>query len=203
MPPVLRRFLLVAAASLPLGCSGSTGITETRDPGALTILALAQNSPPVFDPEVSFYAVRGDGREGAIYFQDAGGGQGEEFLRLKLDQASLLRRPDGSLIAAGDSVLITIRVVDATRILFELEPSGLAFDPLHPAELKLEYDHADGDFNRDGTIDSEDDAIEAELAIWRQAVLNGPFTRLGSVRIEDAREIEADLTSFSRYAIAY
>jgi len=198
-----RLLFLVAAGFLPLACTDSTGVIESRDPGALTILSLAQSSPPIFNPQISFYAVRGQNREASIYFQDAGGGQGEEYLRLKIEDRSLLRRPDGSTIAEGDSVLITIRVIDASQILFELEPSGLVFDPFRPAELTLEYDHADDDFNQDGTVDAEDAAIEQELAIWRQEVPNGPFVRLGSVRIEELREIEADLTGFSRYAIAY
>jgi len=69
--------------------------------------------------------------------------------------------------------------------------------------LEIEYGEADDDFNEDGTVDEEDDAIEDELAIWRQAVVGGVFERLGSVTIEDLEEIEVDLLGFSRYAIAY
>jgi len=131
------------------------------------------------------------------------GGQGEEFLRLRVRDESLLSRPDGTPFAAGDSVLITVRVVDVTRILFEADPSGLTFNPSQPAELKIHYSHADHDFNEDGAIDASDDQIKSQLAIWRQETLTGPFIRLGSVNIEGLEEINADILGFSRFAIAY
>ena len=50
---------------------------------------------------------------------------------------------------------------------------------------------------------AEDDAIETELAIWRQEVVGGVFERLGSVKFEDLKEIDVELIGFTRYAIAY
>lgn len=196
----------VAVVLMALACSDSTAPnsnTGPRPPGELNILTLAQTAPPLWNPTISFYAIRGEDREGRIFFQDAGGAQGDEYLRLKIDGASLLARPNGSPFAIGDSILITVTVVDVQQILFELEPSGLRFDPAQPAELEIEYGEADDDFNEDGVVDAEDDEIEDELAIWRQEVPGGVFERLGSVTIEDLEEIEADLLGFSRYAIAY
>ena len=187
-------------------CSESTAPspnTAPRSPAELNILKLAQTAPPLWNPTISFYAIRGEDREGRIFFQDATGGQGDEYLRLKIDGASLLARPDGTPFAVGDSIQITVTVVDVQQILFDLEPSGLSFDPAEPAELEIEYGEADDDFNEDGTVDAEDEEIEDQLAIWRQEVAGGVFVRLGSVTIEDLEEIEADLLGFSRYAIAY
>jgi hypothetical protein len=175
----------------------------TRPPGELSILRLAADAPPLFENSVSFWAVRGEDREGRLYFEDDQGQRGEEYLRLQIGSSSLLARPDGTPFAAGDSVQVTVTVVDPTQILFQLEPEGLTFSSTSPAELEIEYDEAGEDLNDDGSVDGEDDEVESLLGVWRQATVGQPFVRLGSAVIEDLREIEAELTSFSRYAIAY
>jgi hypothetical protein len=202
----LRPLLLLVPALLTgtLACSDSTSPDDgIRPPSGLNVVRLAETSPPLLNATDSFYAKRGEDRELRIYFQDEVGGQGEEFLRLRVDAPTLLARPDGTLFQAGDSVLITVRVVDPATILFELEPSGLTFAPADPAELKIHYIHADHDFNEDGAIDVDDDQIKGQLAIWRQETLADPFVRLGSVNVEDLEEIDAEILGFSRYAIAY
>jgi hypothetical protein len=52
-------------------------------------------------------------------------------------------------------------------------------------------------------VDSGDEIIEQELGLWRQATLADPFVLIGSIKLEDQNEFEAELTGFSRYAIAY
>ena len=88
-------------------------------------------------------------------------------------------------------------------MLFDLQPTGLQFNPAEPARLKIHYDHADGDLNDDGVSDARDDSIERTLAIWRQERLTDPFVRLTSVLTVETDEAEAELTGFSRYALAY
>jgi hypothetical protein len=175
----------------------------TRPPSELNLVHLDATSPPLLNADTSFYAVKGQDREVRISFQDVGGGEGEEFLRLRVRPGALLARPDGSPILAGDSVLITVRVVDPVNILFDMEPAGLTFSPAEPAELKIHYDHADHDFNEDGTINTVDDGIKSQLAIWRQELPTDPFVKLGSVNVEGLEEINADILGFTRYAIAY
>jgi hypothetical protein len=196
--------LAVALAALTGGCSDSSGPDDdTRPPTELNILRVAETSPPLFNPEESFWAVRGEDREVRIFFQDDVGQAGEEYLRLRIDAPSLLAYPDGTPFGLDDSVLVTVRVVDPQQLLFELEPSGLRFSPLVPAELKIHYDHADDDLDDDGDVDGEDDALELILAIWRQESPGLPFVKLGSVLVDDLEEIEAELEGFSRYALAY
>jgi hypothetical protein len=116
---------------------------------------------------------------------------------------ALLSYPDGTDFVEGDSVLITVRVVDPTRLLFEFEPSGLTFSPDEPAELKIHYNHADDDLDEDGDVDLEDETLELDLAVWRQETDGDPFVRLGSLLSIDLEEIDAELSGFSRYALAY
>lgn len=198
-----RGFLFVALA----GCNGS-GLTEPppgeeRSEALLHIIRLAANAPPLFNSEVSFWAYRGRGTKGELFFQQPDGTRGEQYVELDLADQSLLAYPDGRLFADGDSVLITIRAVDPSRILIEFQPSGLRFDPEEPAELQIRYAHADEDFDDDGDEDEEDKEIEQVLGIWRQEEAGAPFIRLGTVRFEDLKELEARLLGFSRLAIAY
>lgn len=203
----MRARLLVAAfAALTLACSDSGGPNDnepSKPPSELNILRLSDTSPPLLNPVVSFYAVRGEDSEARIFFDDGQGGQGEEYLRLKLDDASLLTYPDGTEFVEGDSVLITIRVVDPAQTLFELDPSGLKFSPDDPAELKIRYQEADDDLNGDGEVDVDDIELELTLAIWRQESPGDPFVRLGTVLLDDIDEVETTLEGFSRYALAY
>jgi hypothetical protein len=204
----MRSRSLITAALLLAGAaacsSDSTSPGDGNRPSTdLNIIRLSSSSPALFNPEESFYAVRGQDREVRISFQDAGGGEGEEFLRLRVRPGSLEDNPDGTPIAEGDSVLITVRVVDPANILFDMEPAGLTFSSSEPAELKIHYNHADPDFNDDGTVNLFDDQIKNQLSIWRQETPNDPFLKLGSVNVEESEEINADILGFTRYAIAY
>lgn len=204
----LRRLTILPLA-LALACSDSGGPDDgdgtIKPPSELTILRLAEGSPPLFNPVTSFYAVRGENREGEISFVDdeRPGEPGEQYLELKVDAEALAARPDGSPFAEGDSVLITVRVVDAAQLLFEFEPAGLTFNPSRPAELKIHYDHADDDLDEDGDVDLDDETLELTIGIWRQENDGDPFARLGSLLIDDLEEVEAELQGFSRYALAY
>jgi hypothetical protein len=201
----LPRFALAALVASSVSCSDSNGPAggDTKDPTELTIVRLSATSPLLFNPVDSFYAKKGEDREVRIFFVDDQGRAGEEYLRLRVDAPSLFARPDGTLFQEGDSILIHVAVVDPAQFLFELQPSGLRFSSADPAELKIHYDHANDDFNEDGRVDTEDDSIETTLGIWRQEKLGDPFVRLGSAVFKDLKEIDADLTGFSRYALAY
>jgi len=199
--------ILAGLLALVFAC-GDSGPTEPnpgeeRPESALIILRLAANAPPLFNQAVSFWAHRGQDAKGELFFQQPDGTRGEKFVELDLADRSLLAYPDGRLFADGDSVLITIRVTDPSRILVEFEPSGLRFNPAEPAELEIRYARADGDYDGDGDEDRDDERIEQVLGIWRQAVSGGPFVRLGTLRFEDLKELEAKLLGFSRFAIAY
>jgi hypothetical protein len=203
-----RSSLIAVALVLAVGCSSGDAPDpdapgSQRPPEELTVARLAATAPALEENSISFWAVKGQGIEQKLYFLDDQGERGEEYLSLKLDDASLRSRPDGSVIADGDSVLITITVEDPAFLLFDLQPSGLRFTPGRPAELKIRYAHADDDLNEDGDVDEEDDHIKTVLGIWRQEQPGEPFVRLGSAKVEGEEELEAKLTGFSRYAIAY
>jgi hypothetical protein len=150
----------------------------------------------------SFWAVRGESRSLEMRsFPTPDDADGEEFLELKIDDETLLRRPDGSLFADGDSILITVTLDPGGRFLFDFQPSGLVFDPSEPAELEIRYVLGDDDLDDDGDVDGADAAIEALLAIWQRESPSDPFVRLRSFKI-DAEKLEADVTGFTGFALA-
>jgi len=195
---------LALAALAAAGCSDSNGPGgTTRPPGELAILRLAATSPPVWNPELSFWARNDQDSEAKIWFEDSEGNAGEEYLRFRVPSGGLLSYPDGTPFGPQDSVLITIRVVDPALLFFEFEPAGLRFSPAEPAELEIEYAEADDDLDEDGDVDGEDEALEGEIYVWRQRNPGDPFERLVTLRFEDLDELEADIPGFSRFAIAY
>jgi hypothetical protein len=196
------------SAVLALACSDSTSSDDggTKPPSQLNFLTLAPTAPALCETSISFWAFRGLGADTALQFPEAGHTcqeSREDFLELKLDAASLLAYPDGTPFQFGDSVLITMSWVGSDSILFHLEPTGLIFDPGHPAELKIDYSEAGTDLDDDGDTDVEDDDIERRLDIWRQPTLADDYAKVGVAKFEDIDEIEAKLNGFSRYAIAY
>jgi hypothetical protein len=205
----LAGALAAGAAACSDSAGGGGGGTP---PGDLTYILLPDTAPALCADSTGGWAVKdpnGQDFEIALIFPESGdpadcnGGSTEDFLRLKIEKLALLRRPDSSLISNGDSVFISVKWVGADSILFDLEPSGLLFDPAKPAELKIEYAEVGDDFDHDGDSDSVDDDIEQQIDIWRQRRPGDPFVRVGTGKIEEDNEIEAKLNGFSRYAIAY
>jgi hypothetical protein len=196
------RFLLAAAALAaaacdgdgPTGSNGGNGVPESQ----LTFLAPRPGGPALATTTASVLAVKGEDAELEIEYVT-----GEDFLRFRLDDESLLRRPDGTPILDGESVLITATVVDASRLIVEFQPAGLVFDPSEPAELRLRYAESDDDLDDDGDVDDDDESIETEFAIWRQETVGANWEQVGSAVFKDLEEVEADLTGFTRYAISY
>jgi hypothetical protein len=208
MPSPNRSLCAALLATALVACSGDSfmpsaadGPTEKTE-SLLNVIAVA----PTALPEVSvvtFYAVKGEDREQRLYTVKPDGSRGDEYLRLTVSDNSLLARPDGTPFANRDSVLISISVLDQSRMMFQFEPAGLTFTPGSPAELRISYAGADGDLDHDGDHDTADDSLETRLAIWRQEVPGAPFLRLPSLISTSDRDVRANLPGFSRYAVSY
>ena len=125
------------------------------------------------------------------------------FLSLRLRERSLWRRPDGTAFAAGDSVLITLTLVDAERGIVDCQPSGLRFEPGEGVRLKMSFLHADDDVNHDGTVNATDASIARTLDIWRKESAAEPWQALVSKVETGAHEVEAEIGGFTGYAIAW
>lgn len=201
----MRRSTVMAGALalVLLGCGDNTGPAGVPD-AQLHIVRQDTLAPPLVSTTASFWAKVGDGRELHLNYQGATPADtGEEFLRFEVPGDGLYRKPDGSAFAPGDSILITVTVLDPTRFLFQFEPSGLRFSPEHPARLKVEYFDGEHDFNEDGVEDSADAHIESLLDLWERSGPGAPWFRLGAVKFEEFDELDANIFSFTEHAVAW
>ena len=198
------KTVIVAALALALlGCGDNTGPAGVPD-AQLHIVRQDTLAPPLLSTQASVWAKVGDGRELHLNYQGvAPGDTGEEFLRFEIPGDGLYRKPDGSAFAPGDSILITVTVLDPTRFLFQFEPSGLRFSPEHPARLKVEYFDSEHDFNDDGVVDSVDVQIEHILDLWERSGPGAPWFKLGAVKFEELDELDANIYSFTEHAVAW
>ncbi len=187
-----------AVCALVVGL-GAAACGDSNGPGTvvvpeemLSFVPLSPTAPPLETMDTTFWAVRGKDRGWEIRLGGRGGrGTGKRFLELRINQKTLLRRPDGTAILPGDSVAISVRV-DTTRYLVDFQPSGLEFNPEEPAELEIRYDEADPSFLQ----------REGEFDLWRQERPGQPWVLVGSIQIEEFDEFEAELLGFTRYALA-
>ena len=193
---------MVTLALVAMSCNDGTGPEETRPTESLNFLRPAPNAPELADTTVRFVARRGQNSEVRIRYL-VGPGQYEEFVRFRVREDALLAYPDGRPFQQGDEVEITLRVVDFARLIVEFQPSGLRFNPQRPAELTFKYNHTDPDRDHDGDVDSRDAEIETLLAVWRQEAPGQPWVKQVSKVEISIDEIEADITGFTGYALAY
>ncbi len=158
------------------------------------------------NPVVSFWAVKGVDRAASIWYHKRPGARGRdstEFVRFRVDKRSLLARPDGTTIANGDSVLITMTVVDTLNMIVEFQPSGLQFDPSRPAVLAFKLTEADHDVNGDGVINTLDQAVFQAARIRGQEDPTLPWFVVPTTVSLSADSYTANLTGFTRYAVSY
>jgi hypothetical protein len=181
--------LLLAAAA----CGGSTE-PISKPSGDLHFLHPAIDAAALAETSVTFYAYRTREVEAAIWYHPRPGqSDSTEFIRFKVPEQAI----------AEDSVQITITVVDAANMIVQFEPSGLRFDPRNPARLTIKYSEADDDLNDDGVVDTVDESLKATLALWKQETATDPWVQLPGLNLEASDEVEADIFSFTRYAVAY
>src|SRR6202008_2229274 len=95
--------LAVLSAPLLAGCD--TDVTGTVPTEELVFVRQAPGSPALEAQQITFWAVKGVSQQVDLPYVN-----GYDCMEFKLSAASLLRRPDGTLLQNGDSVQITIRV---------------------------------------------------------------------------------------------
>ena len=167
-------------------------------------LSASASAPAIANPVLSFWAKKGVETYATMYYHaQPGSNDSTAFLRFRLRAASLAAMPDGTPIAVGDSVLITISLIDPDHLIVDCQPSGLTFAPDRPAVLKMSYAETNGDVNGDGVVDQQDTAILRTLRIWRREALMDPWMALVSNVDLGIHEVETDITGFSGYAVAY
>lgn len=173
---------------------------------SVRFLRAAAGAPAIANPVVTFYARRGVDREAFMYYRPRPGGGGNDstvFVRFRVPRDALLSRPDGTPFAAGDSILITITLADPQHLAVDFQPAGLRFSPSDPAKLKLSFLETDEDVNDDGVVNNDDLAARNLFAIWKRETLSSPWIRLASIVSTGSHEVEATVSGFTSYIIAW
>lgn len=186
------------------GCGDEPSGPRVKTDADLNVVVQAPTAPALTATVRTLLVTRGQDAELRLYYRGRlGAADSTEFLRLRFDETTLFARPDGTPIANGESVLVTVTVPDPTRFLVNLEPTGLRFDPSRPAELKFKLDESEDDLDDDGDVDATDARLFTTLAIWRQETAGQPWARLASKIEVQLNEINVDLVGFSNYVVAY
>jgi hypothetical protein len=174
---------------------GERGFVGLEAPGAATLRVLDRY-------QASFWARRGASTGVQIRYQ-ARDGTWQPYIRLTVPSGALRLWPDGSRVADGDSVLITL-ALDSMQLVVQLEPTGLVFDPTSPAQLDVWYTGADPDLDGSGAVDATDRYIESSvLGVWMQARSGSPWREVSSAHWLDRKLFTASLGHFSGYAVSH
>jgi hypothetical protein len=190
--------LLVLLAGAACGGDSTGPQIDIKNTGDLHFLRLSASAPQLQSTVVSFYAKKGEDREIRVRFKN-----GEDYLRFRVFASSLKTRPDGSSFAVGDSVLITITITDPTKLAADFQPAGLKFFASAPARLQFEFGEADKDLNGDGAVNTIDTALIPQISTWRQETPGGTWVKINSAVEVEINEVQADISGFSGYALAY
>jgi hypothetical protein len=204
--PAAARALAAILVLTSLSCSDSTApdSSDTRAATDLRLLAVPYGAPALVTTTASVYAVKGKSAGLDIWYHAAAGhSDSTKFLEFRVGATSLDRRPDGTVIADGDSVLITLTVTDPRHFIIEFQPSGLQFSASAQPTLKLSWAACGEDLNYDGVVDATDVAIAQQLNIWRQEAPFQPWYKVPSVLVQQTKEVNAQLSGFTGYALMY
>ena len=135
----------------------------------------------------SMWAVRG--REGAMTIAY---GDGTSYATFRVGPASLETGASGAPLASGDSVLITMRLLNPAMFAVEMQPAGLRFAAGAPAELRFNLARAARAAMREQT-----------LSFWKQEREASPWEPVTATFDYAARTATAEIPGFTIYAIIY
>lgn len=197
--------LTIAVTATIAACDTSNPTApEERSTSELRLLTVLPTAPALATTSVSFYAVKGMNAGADIWYRARlGQTDSTKMLEFRMGGESLDRRPDGTPFAMGDSILITITVLSPANLIVDFQPSGLKFSAQDPARLKIFFGECGDDLDRDGQVTSSDDVIEGQLALWRQETPTAPWFKMSSLVVKENKEVDALLSGFTGYAVAY
>ena len=197
-----RRLITLAALLALASCKDdSIGPGDDSNP---TFLSPDPSAPPLGAQTITFDAVQGQDTEVFMWYRKRPDRtDSSKVLRLRIKDDAQIVRPNGTPLMPGQSVSITITIVDPVRLIADFQPAGLRVLGSEVADLTMWYDERDHDFNDDGVIDAADAAIEPTLAIFRRERVTAPWVRLTSDVVIETDEVEAEISGFTNYVIAY
>jgi hypothetical protein len=202
-------FVLVAA-----GCTDQTGPSPTTVPAPLAalvpppppgthILQQSPTAPRLQTYQVSFWARRGTQTTVFVnYRRRPGQWFPDPFLRFRIPINGLVSGAGSVPLDRGDSVRITL-TIDTVSFNVDFQPSGVLFSTSSPAQLAIWYQDASPDLNGDGVVDSTDQALKDQLAIWYRSSKGTAWRQVWSKNDPSQEVVTAAIYHFSQYAVAW
>jgi hypothetical protein len=154
------------------------------------------------DDDLRFWAYTD--RDAGISIGRAGAdGAVQPYLNLIIPRGSLFRRPAGGEFESRDSIEISLSL-DQQELRIDLEPGGLVFNPLIPAQLTISYQGANPDLNADGTVNGIDDYI-GQVLLGLRTSQGSPerWNPLPSTNDVMNKALSSDLRHFTGYAVSW
>lgn len=180
-----------------------SGALAASAPRELHILQQSPTAPPLETYQVSFWARHDRPSTITVDYQPAAGqSAGRPFLRFYIPKFGLMWAPDGARLRGSDSVFITL-TIDTLNLSVDFQPSGVAFSQVFSARLAIWYANANPDLNGDGGIDTADDALQQELALWSQATQTAAWRKVLSSNDTTQLYVASALYHFSSYAVSW
>jgi hypothetical protein len=134
----------------------------------------------------TMWAVRGESRSMHLDY-----GDGKRFATFTVGADALLSDAAGRPLAEGDSVQITMRVVNPAVFVVDMQPSGLRFNPASPAVLEFSLDRAKrSSLNARG------------LSFWKLESATSPWEPVDGAFDYERRTATARVPGFTLYVIA-
>jgi hypothetical protein len=186
----MRKWLVPTVLSLAIGgCSTADDPPAGVPESALHFLTPDSGAPGFIVDTIRFYAVAGQDRSATMYYQDS-----TAFVTFDVPANALANNPDGSPIADGDSIPITVAIADSARLIVGFQPAGLVFASGHPALLTLSFAHATQHLSPGN---------ESKLSLWREEQPGDPWHKVPSNTRQDLETVTGRVDGFTVYATAY
>lgn len=147
--------------------SGGGGGGGTGGGGSSNPVFITADPGTVDGTIVSFYAKVGEDRVGEIFVAGTSGGNGDRIVRLRIKKDATIVLPNGTKLAKGDSVLISMQVTDPTTLKTHFEPAGIQFKGNNVAQLAFWYNHTSAAGATTATA----------LSIWKQETDLSPWVK--------------------------
>jgi hypothetical protein len=164
-------------------------LVDQQVPGAQQSISFVRHvdGPSLSRQAVSFWAVPGETRTATLGYAD-----GTPLATLTIPQDALRRDASGQLIARGDSIHITMTLLDRKTFAVRFEPAGLRFVQQAPAVLSFNLARAGTKALGSGS-----------LSMWKQETPESEWTLVPSFVDRSARTLTAHIDGFTVYALSY
>ena len=188
----MKRFAVALLATVLVSCSDADQVTLPPQAALLTDnLTFVRFSDDAFaaaEKSGSFWAVPGESRALVLRYTDTG----DEFMRFTVGPSSL---------TSSDSVEISVQVDAAGALTFHFQPSGLQFNSLSPAILRVNHSRANPDVDGDDDVDLTDTLLRLQAGIVKRELPGLPWIQIPSLNLVGNVE-QADVHDFTSFGMA-